>query len=126
MHYTIDLEQSLRCFVVTVSGPVSVPGLRAMIDDILKDGRWYEGVSLVVDYRLADLSNLTTDSVTGIVEYIMTITKKSDVNRIAHIVSRTVDFGMIRMWEIMMSERAPFDFRVFYSMDEALAWIGSA
>ena len=43
--------------------------------------------------------------------------------RISHVVSRSVDFGMIRMWENMADEQVSFYSRVFYAMDEARKWI---
>lgn len=122
MHHTITFDVSLSCFIVTATGPATIADILSFVDEILRDGRWQNGVNAIVDYRLADLNVLSYPDANVLADSIRKLKREIGVCRIAHVVSRAVDFGMVRMWESMVEGQVSFDVRVFYSMDEARRW----
>jgi hypothetical protein len=83
-------------------------------------------MNVIVDYRLAELSDLTNAGAHILADSIKILKDELGVGRIAHVVSRTADFGMIRMWEHLIDGQVSFNFRVFYSLDDARRWIITA
>jgi hypothetical protein len=125
MEHTIMFDNEMSCFIVSATGPATVRDLRAFIDEVLKDERWRGGMNVIVDYRLAELNFLTSSDAHALADMVKRLKEKVGAGRVAHVVARTVDFGMIRMWENLIEDQVSFGFRVFYSMDDALSWIVS-
>lgn len=125
MEYTIMFDNEMSCFIVSATGPATVRDLHDFIDEVLGDERWRSGMNVIVDYRLAELNDLTSSDAHALAGLVKKLKEKVGAGRVAHVVSRAVDFGMIRMWENLIEDQVSFDFRVFYSMDDALGWIVS-
>lgn len=125
MQYTLVFDDVLQCFVVNATGPATISDIRMMIDEILRDGRWRHGMNVIVDYCLTELNCLTSADVHTLASIIKALEGKAGNGRIAHVVSRTVDFGIIRSWENMIESQVPFNFHVFYSINDAKKWIAT-
>jgi hypothetical protein len=125
MEHTIMFDNDMSCSIISANGPATVRDLSVFIDEVLKDDRWRSGMNVIVDYRLAELNDLTSSDAHALADTVKGLKDKVGTGRVAHVVSRTVDFGMVRMWENLIEDQVSFDFRVFYSMDDALRWIVS-
>lgn len=123
MQHTIIFDNGLSCFIVSAAGPATIHDIRSLVDEVLKDSGWRSGMNVIVDYRLAELNFLTSSDAHSLADFIKRLKEKIGVGRIAHVVSRDVDFGMIRMWENMVDDQVSFYFQVFYSMDDARSWL---
>ncbi len=127
MHHTIEFDNDLSCFMVSSTGPATTSDMRSLVGQVLKDERWRKGMNVIIDYRIADLDSLTISDAESLASYIKMLKDKIGGGHVAHVVSRMVDYGMVRMWENLMEEQVPFNFRVFYDMEDARKWIaGSA
>jgi hypothetical protein len=126
MHYTIIFDNDLSSFIISATGPATVPDIVALVNEALKDGRWRSGMNVIVDYRLTELDVLKSAEAHALADFIIRFKEKIGAGHIAHVVSRTVDYGMIRMWENLIADQVPFDARVFYSLDDARKWIDDA
>ena len=94
-----------------------------MVDEAMKDSRWRTGTNVIVDYRLSELDTLSGEGTHALANVIKKLKEEIGGGRVAHVVSRAVDYGMIRMWENLVVNEVLFEFRVFYSIDDAKKWV---
>lgn len=123
MEYKITFDEELVCFVVSATGPATARDIHSFVNELLNNSRWRRGRNVIIDYRLADLSVLTSSNAHDLANYVMRLKERIGSRRVAHVVSQNVDFGMVRTWENLVEDQVAFDFRVFHSMDDARKWI---
>lgn len=116
-----DVEKDLTTF--TVEGRVKVNDLIQGVEN------FYQGeytLNVLVDLALADLSGIEGPQVDQ-----LSLTSKKYAHlrpdgKTAIVISRTVDYGMSRMFEIHTEIRnIPLRYHVFFDIKEAQAWLES-
>ncbi len=123
VEYTIVWGGDPEDVRVTTSGVADMSGTRRWTEEILADAHYRQGLRLLVDHRALDWSGLTADSLRRRIadaEHDPRIGR----HRIAYVVSRPVDFGVVRMGQLMAAGRTQSESAVFYDPDEARAWLG--
>lgn len=103
-------------------GPAEMGGFAQSLDRILADPAWHPAMNCVADFRQLDLNTLKHDDVVRLADLHIQMAERIGNARIAIVVSRPVDFGMVRMWQAMVEERFPAH-SVFYDMDDAMRWL---
>ena len=90
---------------------------------LLSHPDYIKGMNLIADYRNAQF-NITGDEVRRIAEWVNT---KIKVKYLAIIVTRTVDYGISRMFQSFSGGNysAWEESQLFYSFDEAVQWVES-
>ncbi len=79
--------------------------------------------SALWDLREADLTGSSAAEVRQIAELVQQHWGTTGVPRAALVVSRDVDFGIARMFELYVTTGAQREVRVFREFDEAVAWV---
>jgi hypothetical protein len=109
--------------LIKVIGAVKGDDVVDLARSLLAHPDWHSAVNVLVDYRESDFTELSKIEMEQVAKSIVEIANEFDGARAALVVSREVDFGIVRMWEMSTGDEIPFAFRVFRSIDEARAWI---
>jgi len=123
MKYTLIFDNALSCLIISANGPATVQDILAFVHEALNDDRWRSGMNAIVNYSQAELDALTSSEIHTLANAVEGLKEEIGAGRIAHVVSRTVDFGMLRMWENLVEDHVHFDYRIFRSMDNARRWL---
>jgi hypothetical protein len=102
------------------------------MDSLLNElSRFYDSpdydpeMNVLWDLRQLDgLSGLATSELSRLVTLVSRRWISSQPRRAALIVSRTVDFGMARMYEMRMESVSRQEIRVFTDFEQARQWLG--
>ena len=84
---------------------------------------WAPGLEILVDCSKSDLSGLSAADVRNASEAVVVLGEQFGTGRAAMVVGRDVDFGMVRMWELLTADKVPFEFCVFRNLAEACEWL---
>jgi len=129
MRYEIDGRTGSSLAVVTTHGQGTLEGFRAFTADLV--GRRLPSVTVpvLVDHRDLDLSTMQKPDVDAFRRYVAdllsTIRREPGAGtpRLATLVARRLDFGIVRQWEIPLEGAVPIVHRTFLDPDAALAWL---
>ena len=117
----IDPAQGVR--VHTVTGELTVHELKATLVALYDDPNFQSGHDALWDLREASLTGFTADDVRHIVNLVKDGWVDRGSAKAAMVVSRTADFGMVRMYEIQLATADEDRTSVFRDIDEAYAWL---
>lgn len=107
----------------TIVGAFSYEEYRTLMENIMNDERFKPSMNMFWDLREVDASGFSSDDIDRIRAYMEIIQKKRGENyRVALLVSRALDYGISRMYQIV-SDDMPFNLEIFYDEQEALNWI---
>ena len=114
-----DVEKDLTTF--TVEGCVQVNDLIQGVEN------FYQGeytLNVLVDLSLADLSGIEGPQVEQLSFTSRKYAHLRTGGKTAIVVSRTIDFGMSRMFEMHAeTKNLPLRYHVFYDIKEAWGWL---
>jgi len=117
----INKERNLRSH--KVKGLISVRELKENLLGIYKSPEYYPDMNALWDLRDADFSSVTTAEVRSLIEMVKEYWGQGGKNKAALIVSRDLDYGLSRMYEILMSGSSSGNIMVFRKYDEAEKWL---
>lgn len=123
MEYSISFDSSDSTATLQVSGVLNRAEVMGMVQAFLSDPNWKAGTNVLVDYRKADFSLASEADIQSVSDSIRRFGNTIGDGRVGVVVSRDLDFGMVRMWELMMGDQVPFAVRVFRSKREAQEWL---
>jgi hypothetical protein len=104
-------------------GDATFDGLAAMIAGILSHEEWQPGGAILVDHSELNSGPLTLAQIRSLAAMAAQGREKVGQARIAHAVSRDLEFGLVRMWESFVSNQWDARVMCFRSRDEAVAWL---
>jgi hypothetical protein len=123
MHHTIEfVVGQVPDALVTVSGEMTVEGNRAWLSELVGDPRWRPGMKTLVDGTALDPGSFAGRDVEAVAATTIYDERQWGAGFSAVVVDSAAIYGMLRMWQqatVLMEWRT----EVFYSRDEALAWL---
>jgi len=119
----IDKKKNIRWHVVR--GVIDVRELGEYLKGIYATSDSYSEMSVFWDLQEADFSSVTSEDVRSFMAYAGKIWGKEGKSRAALVVSRDLDFGMTRMYQIMMEGKTSSAIEVFKDKNKAKEWIES-
>ena len=119
----IDKEKNIRWHVVT--GVIDVRELAEYLKGIYASSDSYSEMSVFWDLQAADFSSVTSEDVRSFMAYAGKIWGKGGKSKAALVVSGDLDFGMTRMYQIMMEGATSSAIEVFKDKNKAKQWIES-
>ena len=117
----INKEKNIRYHVVT--GPIDVDELINVLQAIYGATDFDPEMNVFWDLQKADSSAVSSDDVYRLKKYVSNKWGRGGNSRAALVVSREVDFGMSRMYQIMMEGDNPSKIKVFKDLHEAEQWL---
>jgi hypothetical protein len=110
-------------FEIKISGPAKLEIYAEFLDAVLEHEEWRPGSPLLVDETDLDTSPLTIGEVQEIAEMCAQRSAKIGKSKCALVVSRNLEFGMVRMWGAFVDGKWDVQPNLFRSRDEAIAWL---
>lgn len=123
MEYVIDFDADAD-IAVTTSGRAETASMRRFLNEIVSDGRFRAGASLLTDHSALDFSGLTPADVRDISDLVSQLDELHGFGPIAVVVPSPSAFGLARMAQTLVT--TDIRARIFYSREEALEWLGEA
>ena len=119
--YSIHLDQNL--IRQRLWGDVTAGELHDLAATMWSDPAYRKKLDILADLREARV-RIPYDQM---VEYTQFISTQSDIGLQAIVVGRQLEFGMARMYEQLTADNAAReDLRVFFSLEEAEAWLAQS
>ncbi|MBW2192582.1 MAG: hypothetical protein JRF27_02220 [Deltaproteobacteria bacterium] len=119
----IDKEAGLRTHKVT--GTLSIDDLMAKLGEIYSIPDFQPDMNVLWDLRSADLASFSTSDIQKVRDFVGYKWGTGGSSRAALVVSRDIDFGLSRMYEISLESITTSLLQVFRDFDEALTWLRS-
>jgi hypothetical protein len=123
MDFAISWGGDPEDVTVTTRGEASVEALDAMTQAIVGDARFRDGLAILVDHSATHWAQLTASDARRRVALLELQAEQIGHQRIAFVVSSAADFGVGRMLTLLAEGRADIDGRVFFTADDARAWL---
>ena len=106
-----------------LSGPVTDKEILGLFDVAVADDRYRLGMGRLWDFREADLAQLNAGTIAAMANHPMKYPSGINDVKVAFVASRALEFGLSRMFEVFAGNAGDTNVAVFYSMDEAEAWL---
>ena len=117
----LKIDNRKKIAHITLRGPLNREEILNAFDDVVADKNYKRGMGRLWDFREADLSLLTTDTVKQMAQYSLNFPAGINDVKVAFVTSRPLEYGLSRMFE--MTSRAKTPIRVFDNIDEAQTWM---
>ncbi len=124
MEYRISLCNDI--FEINIYGDSAVDGYIEFIDELLSHEKWYPGSPILVNVSQTNAGPLTVDNIKSIASYCISMRSRLGNAKVAHLVSRDLEFGLVRMWQTFIDGEWDTQVQVFRSREEAVKWLKSA
>ena len=120
----IDYQSQIRKH--RVIGPVAYADLKSYLLKLYDAPDFDDSLHSLWDFSLAEgIDNLTTEEVRALVLLVASKWNTSSRVRSALVVTRELEYGLARMYEIQLSAMSDIEIRVFKELDEAKKWVGT-
>jgi hypothetical protein len=119
--YTYDEQENL--LAIRFWGKIPYQEEAEAVESTLSDPSIRPDVRIVVDRSEAEFTS-TPDQVRTHIALVGKHIARLGTPTVANIVSADLDFGMVRMFEMMADDKLAHRFGVFRTVREACAWLG--
>lgn len=116
----IDIENNIR--IHTVYGKFCFEKIIDYVVNLSRLNKNQLNMNACWDLTHADLSELKTTEIRGLFEHNHEI-HQIDTQRTAIVVKETGDYGIGRMFQILMEDVSPKEINIFKDPDSALEWL---
>ena len=122
MPCSVRLDASTGVVVVAVDGEPSVDEISEAVDEICRLPEYHLNPRVVWDLRRGGVAHLSPDELHQIARFLSE--KRADLRRVrvALLVGREVDYGVLRMLGVFLSDE-PLEDQVFRDAEAAWAWL---
>jgi hypothetical protein len=121
MHTQIDKKRNLRSHRVT--GLINVSELKQKLEEFYISPAYDPKMDALWDMRDADFSAVTTDEIYSFVNMVKSYWGQTGQGKSAIVVESVFDYGMTRMYEIILTLNTSSNIMVFKDYDEAQKWL---
>ena len=126
MEYKLTVDDDLKAVVVATSGPPDITTFKEYCDGIAALLTKTNYLNILGDHQKVEpfFSYLDSGAIREYAEYIKRYKDIFSKARIATVVDKEVDFGIVRTWDTIVDALGmPLDHKVFKDMDEARRWL---
>ena len=117
---TVDADTGV--VVVTVEGRLTIEDTRSAIQEIWRTPEYLEHFRVLWDFRHTGISHFSTDDLREVAAFQQKERSELPRSRIALLVSKEVDFGLMRMLGAFLPE-ADLENDVFRDAESAWSWL---
>jgi hypothetical protein len=123
MKFEINFDNMPEYVLIRTDGEALVSDFDDMLTKLIDSPKWVTGTDQIVDHRKLVGDNLTSNATVRIKNIVKKHSKKMGEGRCAFVVKDTLGFGNARMYELIGGETIHLEVGVFYTIDEAVAWL---
>ncbi len=117
----IQFDSEKKIAYIKLSGLLSEEVILSAFDLAVSDKRYQKGMGRLWDFRDADLSSLTSETISTMAQYSLKFPPGINDVKVAFVTSTDLEYGLTRMFE--MTSRANTPICVFRAMDQAEKWM---
>jgi len=117
----IDRKNNLRRH--TVTGVLTVEDLAQELKDIYSQEGCQANMNVLWDVRDTDLSSFTEEQVRRIRDLVKDQWGSGDTSRAALVAEKELNYGLLRMYELLLEVYTSNKIRVFKNMEDARKWM---
>ena len=122
MEYTVIYHGEY--FEIKTRGVADFKRFQDMVKSLFEHDKWKLGSHILIDHTELDSGFLTTNDIQAIANLCAEYRAFFGKGKIAIVVARDLEYGMIRMWQAFMNSKVwDMSDKLFKSRDEAIAWI---
>lgn len=122
MEWQITWSGDPEDLLVRTSGVASLDGLDALSQELLTDQRFRPDLRVLIDHSDLSFTNLTREDFSLRIDAVDREQRPSGL-KIAVVSQRKADYGLLRMLGTRIAERTGNEYRVFYTLTAARAWL---
>ena len=123
MRFEINFEKSSEYVYIKTEGEASVSGFNELLTELIESSDWITGTKQLVDHRKLKLDKLKSVDMGIIRDIVKQHSEKLGNGRCAFVVSGSLGFGFVRMYELLGGNDIHQELAVFYEIDEAVNWL---
>ena len=120
MNITKNVDQGL--VTITANGKILFEDIRSAVEAPCTINGYQKGFNILWDFHKATVSSISNEEIRNLVSIFELKGKEYGVNRIAFLVTRDVDFGIMHMF-LAYGLHLPFRMAVFRDLSEAISWL---
>jgi hypothetical protein len=123
MTHQISVDHDGRLVLLRVTGDVTLSAITAFIQELLEPPFVELTYDVLIDFREGDFRELTSDHIYSLVDYLGRAADILPEIRHAIIVGQQLQYGMVRMFQLLADDNPGLTCRVFYDEAEARRWL---
>ena len=116
----IDEEKNIRWHIVR--GVIEVPKLAESLKGLYDSSDSYSQMNVFWDLQEADFSSVSSEDVQSLMGFVVKHWGRGGKSKAAIVVSRDLDYGMSRMYQLLMEGTTTNKIAIFKDKNEALVW----
>ena len=121
MEYEIHLHAGF--IEVVTHGGAEVAVFQEFLDEVLALKEWKPATPFLNDHSDLDAGPLTVNDISAIAEMFERAKVELGSSRLAVLVSRDLEYGLARMWNVFVEEKWDGIGQVFRSREDAVHWL---
>ena len=123
MQFNLNYHDAV--FEVTTSGDAILQGYYDFTKAVLEHDEWKPGGLILLDHTKLNTGPLTVDDVQAIAIISGQYSEQLGTAKVAIVVDRDLDYGMTRMWQVLVENQtiSYASAKIFRNRDEAWAWL---
>jgi len=118
-----DLRYRGGFFDGKTSGDAELDTFRELLDVMFAHEEWKPGTPVMYDHTDLNSAPLTVDDVRSIAQMCADRRAKFGVAKVAIVVSRDLEFGLSRTWAAFVEDKWDVSANIFWTREEAIAWL---
>ena len=119
----INSKKNIRMHLI--EGYIDTMELIEYLKNVYNSTDFIPDMNVFWDLRKADFSKISSSEVRNVMEFVSKGWGKSGKSKAALIVSKDLDYGLSRMYQIMMDSASKNEISIFKDVEEAEKWIES-
>lgn len=123
MSYEISYIEDGSYMLVEISGGANVSLLKEMVEEVIAHPKWHESIPGLIDFRGFSASGLSSDDVYDLADLCRNLGQMLGSGNCALVMSKELDFGLARMWQMMTEGHVEMEIDIFKSIDDARDWL---
>jgi hypothetical protein len=117
----IDKDKGLRNHKVT--GKINLTDLVTALKELYESPQFDSDMDVLWDLRNADLTSFTFQEIEQLKDYVTRHWGTKGKSRAAMLVSRDLDYGLSRMYEMLSSGKSDSQIQAFHDLGDAMQWL---
>jgi len=116
------VDETSSVMIHTVTGEITFEEIKFSYEKVRTHQNFQEGMVTIWDLRKADAAKLDSQDVIRLARYFETQIKNRAEYRVAVIVSRDLEYGLSRMYQVAVAD-LPAKIGIFINLEDAKRWV---
>lgn len=122
MRVNTYVDKKFSVITHTVTGEITFQEIKSSYEAVLSHPDFQEDLCVIWDIRDADASKFDSQDVIRLARYFETQLKNRTKFKVAIIVSRDLEYGLSRMYQVAAAD-LPAEIGIFINLEDAKKWV---